>query len=257
MDTNEKVLYEKEGRLAVVTLNRPELRNAIDPEMDRRLAEIWQDFSEDDSLDVAIWTGTGDAFCSGADRNTWFTQWLGADPPRIRANAESSGFGGLTRGLHRIYKPVIAAVNGWALGGALEMVLACDIRIASERAMFGLPLVRFGFHTGDGGIARLVNTCGVGIALDLQLTGEPIDAKRALQCNLVTRVVPHDQLIGAAREVADRILANDQAAVRSAKQTTFDVIGRQLDDQLRLEALNGYSVAPNGETVLAAFGANR
>jgi enoyl-CoA hydratase/carnithine racemase len=157
MSAEEKVLYEKNGRIAVITLNRPEVKNAIDPEMDQRLGEIWRDFRDDDELDVAIWTGTGDAFCSGADRNTWFAEWLEADAIRIRSNADGVGFGGLTRGLHRIYKPVIAAVNGWALGGALELVLACDIRIASERAMFGLPLVRYGFHTGDGGISRMVD----------------------------------------------------------------------------------------------------
>jgi enoyl-CoA hydratase/carnithine racemase len=221
--------------------------------MDERLTEIWRDFRDDDGLDVAIWTGSGDAFSSGADRNTWFAQWIGADAAKVRRNAEGVGFGGLTRGLHRIYKPVIAAVNGWALGGALEFVLACDIRIASERAMFGLPLVHYGFHTGDGGISRLVEICGVGVALDIQLTGEPIDAQRALQCNLVTRVVPHEQLMSTAREVALRIIANDQAAVRSAKQTTLDVIGRTLDDQLRVEAISGYSAAPRGEQVLDAF----
>jgi enoyl-CoA hydratase/carnithine racemase len=239
----EKVFYEKSGRIAVITLNRPEVKNAIDPEMDERLSEIWQDFADDDEIDVAIWTGTGDAFCSGADRKTWFAQWLGADAATIRRNAEGDGFGGLTRGLHRIYKPVVAAVNGWALGGGLELALACDIRIASDRAMFGLPLTQYGFHTGDGGISRLVDICGMGIALELQLIGKPIDAQRALHSNLVSYVVPSEQLMTTARQVAEQILANDQAAVRSAKQTTLDVVGRTLDDQLRLEALNGYSVA--------------
>jgi enoyl-CoA hydratase/carnithine racemase len=255
MSKSAKVLYEKDNRIAVITLNRPEVKNAIDPEADGLLREIWSDFRDDEGLDVAIWTAVGDAFCAGADRNTWFAQWLGANATKIRANAEDEGFGGLTRGLHRIYKPAIAAVNGWALGGGLELALACDLRIASERAMFGLPLVRYGFHTGDGGITRLVNTCGVGVALDLQLTGEPIDAECALRCNLVTRVVAHEELMDAALDIANQILANNQAAVRSAKQTTLDVVGRQLDDQLHLEALNGYSVVPDGEDVFSAFGA--
>jgi enoyl-CoA hydratase/carnithine racemase len=229
----------------------------IDPEMDARLADIWRDFAADDDVDVAIWTGVGDAFCSGADRSTWFDQWADADAARIRANANGIGFGGLTRGLHRIDKPVIAAVNGWALGGALELVLACDIRIASERARFGLPLVRYAFHTGDGGAARLVNICGAGVALDLQLTAEPIDAQRALQCNLVTRVVAHHDLMPAARRVAQAILANNQTAVRSAKQTVLDMIGRPLDEQLRIEALNGYAVGPGVSEVTATFNAPR
>jgi enoyl-CoA hydratase/carnithine racemase len=250
---SDKVRYEKSDRIALVTLDRPAVKNAIDPEMDARLAEIWRDFRDDDDLDVAIWTGTGDAFCAGADRNTWFAQWADASSMDVRRNADATGFGGLTRGLHRMSKPVIAAVNGWALGGALECVLACDIRIASDRAVFGLPLVRLGFHTGDGGIARLVNMCGVGVALDLQLTGEPIDAQRALQCNLVTRVVPHEELMTAAWALAERIAGNDQVAVRSAKQTTLELIGRPLDDQLRLEALNGYSLAGRSRELAATL----
>jgi enoyl-CoA hydratase/carnithine racemase len=253
MTADQKVLYEKNDRVALITLNRPEIKNAIDPEMDQRLAELWQKFRDDDSLDVAILTGRGDAFCSGADLNTWFAQWVGADATTIRRNAEGVGFGGLTRGIDGLYKPVIAAINGWALGGGLEIVLACDIRIASERAMFGLPLVRYGFHTGDGGMSRLAAICGLGVALDLQLTAEPIDAHQALQCNLVTRVVDHDRLGDEALGVARRILANNQAAVRSAKQTAFEVIGRPLADQLRIEALNGYSVTRAGQPLLAAL----
>ena len=158
----------------------------------------------------------------------------------------ATGLGGLTRGLHRIYKPVIAAVNGWALAGGLETALACDIRIASERAMFGSFEVRRGYHHGDGGIVRLVNTCGTGIALEMLLTGEPIDAQRALQCNLVSRVVPHERLMDEAELVARQILRNSQIAVRSAKETILDVIGRPLDEQLRIEALNGYACAGSG-----------
>ena len=161
----------------------------------------------------------------------------------------ATGLGGLTRGLHRIYKPVIAAVNGWALAGGLETALACDIRIASERAMFGSFEARRGYHHGDGGIVRLVNTCGAGVALEMLLTAEPIDAQRALQCNLVSQVVPHERLMEEAELVARQILRNSQTAVRSAKETILDVIGRPLDDQLRIEALNGYACADPEETM--------
>ncbi len=203
---------------------------------------FWADFRDDDDLDVAIWTGEGSAFCAGADRNTWFDQWLEADALDVRNASRATGFGGLPRGLHRIYKPVIGAINGWALGGGLELALACDIRIASEHAMFGTPLVNIGFHHGDGGIVRLVNACGLAVALDLELSGEAIDAQRALQWSLVTRVVPHDELLTAARSLAERILAADQVAVRSAKEIAFDVVGRPLDEQLRLEAHNAYAL---------------
>src|SRR5881396_3197231 len=243
-----KVLYEKRDRIAYVTINRPEVRNAIDPDVHRLMIEAWADFRDDDSVDVAILTGAGEAFCAGADLKTYIPPIMReATPARIRSIVEL-GFGGLTRGFHRQPKPVIGAVNGWALAGGLEIALACDIRIASERAMFGSFEVRRGYHHGDGGIVRLVNTCGSGIALELLLTGEPIDAQRAFQCNLVSRVVPHDELMDAADSVARQILRNSQIAVRSAKETILDVIGRPLDEQLKIEALNGYACADPEET---------
>ena len=243
------VLYEKRDRIAYVTLNRPEAMNAIDPEMHEALWQTWEDFRDDDALDVAILTGAGDAFCAGADLKKYIPPIIEtANPVWVRENVKT-GIGGLTRGLHRIYKPVIAAVNGWALAGGLETALACDIRIASERAMFGSFEARRGYHHGDGGIVRLVNTCGAGIALEMLLTAEPIDAQRALQCNMVSRVVPHERLMDEAELVAAQILRNSQRAVRSAKETILDVIGHPLDDQLRIEALNGYASADPDETM--------
>jgi enoyl-CoA hydratase/carnithine racemase len=244
-----KVLYEKRDRIAYVTLNRPEAKNAIDWDTHHLLWETWEDFAADDSLDVAILTGAGDAFCAGADLKTFIPEWIqNASAHRVRENVKT-GLGGLTRGLHRTYKPVIGAINGWALAGGLETALACDIRIASERAMFGSFEARRGYHHGDGGIVRLVNTCGAGIALEMLLTAEPIDAQRALQCNMVSRVVPHDALMEEAERTASRILRNSQRAVRSAKETILDVIGRPLDDQLKIEALNAYATADPEETL--------
>ncbi len=242
-----KVLYEKRDRVARLTLNRPEAKNAIDRETHELLWRAWEDFREDDAVDVAILTGAGDAFCAGADLKTFIPPVVQWSPRQTRDNVRT-GLGGLTRGLHRIDKPVIAAVNGWALAGGLETALACDIRIASERAVFGSFEVRRGFHHGDGGIVRLVNVCGAGVALELLLTGEPIDAERALRCNLVSRVVPHERLLDEATETARQILRNSQTAVRSAKETILDVIGRPLDDQLRIEALNAYACADPDET---------
>lgn len=244
-----KVLYEKRDRVAYVTLNRPQARNAIDPETHELMWRTWEDFRDDDSLDVAIVTGAGDAFCAGADLKTFIPPWIeSATARKVRDNV-ATGLGGLTRGLHRTYKPVIAAVNGWALAGGLETALACDIRVASERAMFGSFEARRGYHHGDGGIVRLVNVCGAGVALEMLLTAEPIDAERALRCNLVSRIVPHDRLMEEAELVARQILRNSQTAVRSAKETILDVIGRPLDDQLRIEALNAYACADPEETM--------
>jgi enoyl-CoA hydratase/carnithine racemase len=245
-----KLLYEKRDRIAYLTLNRPEAKNAIDPDLHRLLWEAWEDFAADDAVDVAILTGAGDAFSAGADLKTFIPPLM--DPPMTprdtRANV-ATGLGGLTRGLHRIYKPVIAAVNGWALAGGLETALACDIRIASERAMFGSFEARHGYHHCDGGIVRLVNICGAGVALEMLLTAEPIDAQRALQCNMVSRVVPHDELMAEAEKTAAQILRNSQLAVRSAKETILEVIGRPLDEQLKIEAWYGYSSADPEETL--------
>jgi enoyl-CoA hydratase/carnithine racemase len=243
-----KVIYETGERIARITINRPEAMNAIDPETHQLLWEAWERFRDDGDADVAILTGAGDeAFCAGADLKTYIPPKLGWSPWQVRENV-AEGFGGITRGLHRILKPTIAAVNGWALAGGLEQALACDIRIASERARFGSFEARRGYHHGDGGLVRLVNTCGTGLALEMLLTAEPIDAERALRCNLVSRVVPHEQLREEADRVARQILRNSQRAVRSAKETILDVVGRPLDEQLRIEAMNAYSCADPEET---------
>jgi enoyl-CoA hydratase/carnithine racemase len=244
-----KVLYEKRGRIAHVTINRPEARNAIDPDVHRLMIETWADFRDDDGLDVAILTGSGDAFCAGADLKTYIPPIMqDAKPADIREIVEL-GLNGFTRGMHRIYKPIIAAVNGWALAGGLETALACDIRIASERAMFGSFEARRGFHHGDGGLVRLVNACGTGVASHMLLTAEPVDAQEALSWGLVTKVVPHERLLEEAETVAEQILRNSQRAVRSAKQTILDTIGRPLDEQLRNEAWNAYTCADPDETL--------
>ncbi len=243
-----KLTYEKRDRIAYVTINRPEARNAIDPDVHRLMVEAWADFRDDDSVDVAILTGAGEAFCAGADLKTYIPPIIGnASPSRIREIVEL-GLNGFTRGMHRIGKPIIGAINGWALAGGLETALACDIRVASERAMFGSFEARRGFHHGDGGIVRLVNTCGVGVAMQMLLTAEPIDAQRALACNMVTKVVPHERLMEEAELTASHILRNSQSAVRSAKQTILDVIGQPLDFQLRTEAWNAYTCADPEET---------
>ncbi len=243
-----KALYEKRDRIAYVTFNRPQAKNAIDPEMQDLLVKIWSDFRDDAETDVAIVTGAGDAFCAGADLKTYIPPIIRGGPARIREIVDV-GFGGFTRGLHTIRKPIIAAVNGWALAGGLEQALACDIRIASERAMFGSFEARRGYHHGDGGIVRLVNACGVGVASHMLLTAEPVDAEQALRWQIVTKVVPHERLMAEAEAVAKQILRNSQRAVRSAKETIQEVIGKDLDAQLRAEAWNAYTCADPEETL--------
>jgi enoyl-CoA hydratase/carnithine racemase len=244
------VLYEKRDRIAYVTINRPEARNAVSPGVHQGMIAAWADFAEDDSVDVAILTGAGDeAFCAGADLKEYIPPiFADVKPGDIREIVEL-GLNGFTRGMHRIYKPIIGAINGWALAGGFETALACDIRIASDRAMFGSFEARRGFHHGDGGLVRLVNAGGVGVAMHMLLTAEPIDARQALEWNLVSKVVPHESLMEEAETVAHQILRNSQRAVRSAKQTILDTVGKTLDEQLRNEAWNAYTCADPEETM--------
>ena len=244
---SEVVLYEKRDRIAWVTLNRPQVKNAVDPEMHEELCRIWADFRDDGSVDLAILSGAGDTFCAGADLRRFVpANYVDAAPSRVREIVDL-GLGGITRGMHKISKPLIAAVDGWALAAGLELSLACDLRVASDRAMFGSFEARRGFHHGDGGITRLVNTCGVGVAMQLVLTAEPIDARQALSCNLVSKVVPHERLSEEAEALARQILGNSQRAVRSAKETILEVVGKPLDDQLRIEGWNSYSSVDRDE----------
>lgn len=236
-----KVVCEKRDRIGYVTLNRPEARNALDQELNDALWDVWADFQADDSVDVAIVTGAGKAFCSGADLTSYIPKWEHATMLDVRKNVGRGIGGGITRGQHRITKPIIAAINGYAIGGGFELALACDIRIASENAKFGVFEVRRGLHQGDGGIVRLVAIAGLATALDLTLTGREVSAQEAYRLGLVNQVVPHGELLPAAELWAGMILANSQQAIRSAKETILEVIGRPLDDALRLEAVNGYS----------------
>jgi enoyl-CoA hydratase/carnithine racemase len=159
----------------------------------------------------------------------------------VRRNVATGIAGGITRGQHWINKPIIAAVNGHAIGGGFELALACDIRIASQAARFGVFEVRYGLHQGDGGIVRLVAIAGLGTALELTLTGREVDAEEALRLRLVSQVVPQEKLMETAERYAAMILRNSQQAIRSAKETMLDVVGRRLDDALRLETINAYS----------------
>jgi enoyl-CoA hydratase len=235
------VIYEKKNRIAYITLNRSEALNALDDELNNELWQVWDDFGRDPEVDVAILTGAGKAFCSGADLKTFIPKWEHANMLDVRKNISTGIGGGITRGQHRITKPIIAAINGHAIGGGFELALACDIRIASEKAKFGVFEVRYGLHQGDGGLVRLVAIAGVATALELALTGREVGAEEAYRLGLVNKVVAHDALLFTAEEYARMILQNGQQAIRSAKETILEIIGRPLDDALRLETLYGYS----------------
>jgi enoyl-CoA hydratase/carnithine racemase len=248
--TAPKVRYERRGEIAYITLNRPEKLNAIDNEVEAGLRDAWTRFREDPDIRLAILSGHGDrAFCAGADLGDHVDGWTGSGPDLGRKMLDNGFAGGITRGLHRTNKPIIAALHGKVMGGGIELALACDIRVASEDAEFGFYHMRRGMHFADGGIVRLVNTCGVGIAMELELMGEAISAQRAKECHLVNRVVPRDQLMAEAEDIAAKILKNPRRGVESAKQTILEVVGRPLEDQLKLECFYGYSIMGDPEIV--------
>jgi enoyl-CoA hydratase/carnithine racemase len=234
------VELERADRILWITLSRPQAMNAIDRAMNMALWEAWRMFDGDADLDVAIITGSGKAFCAGADLGDFIPVWLDRSMVDIRRNVDT-GLGGITRGQHRILKPIIGAINGWALAGGFELALACDVRIASTEARFGSFEIRRGFHHGDGGIVRLLASLGLARTMDIVLSGREVGADEAHRLGLVADVVAPNELRAAAEAYARRILAHSQTAVRSAKETILEVVGRSLDDALRLEALYGYT----------------
>lgn len=244
-----KILYEKTGEVARITLNRPEVRNAIDHEMHDLFCEIWQDFRDDPAMRVAVLSGAGEHFTGGADLKTHAPEWQDIGPMVGRQRVDV-GLSGITRGpLSRIYKPIIAEIDGWCVGHGIEIIMACDIRVASSRARFAEFQVRKGMHHADGGLSRLINTCGVGFALEFLMTGAEIDAQHAYNANMVNYVVPPEQLKAKTEQVVQNILRCDQAAVESAKETILELVGRTLHDQLRVEAMWGYALCGGNPSI--------
>ena len=204
--------YERRGdeHIAVVTINRPEVLNALNPAATEELSKIWDDFAADPDLWVAILTGAGNrAFTVGNDLKDRSTEdW----PPKRGAG----GWGGLVNRFD-LYKPVIAAVNGWALGGGLELSLACDIVIASENARFGCPEPRIG-GVATGAIQRLIRQIPRKIAMQMLYTGTPINAAEAYRVGLVNKVVPADQLMAAAEHMAREVTKSAPLGVQATKE---------------------------------------
>jgi E-phenylitaconyl-CoA hydratase len=232
------IRIEHAGAVAILTIDRPDVRNALDFETSDALVEAWRSVRDDDALRVAILTGAGDrAFCAGADLRgvAEFYRSL-SSAERLRRAENEPGLGGITRNL-RFDKPVVAAINGHCLAGGLEIALACDLRIAAENATFGLPEVTRGIIPGAGGTQRLPRLVGPERALDLILTGRRIDAREAERIGLVSRVVPFDRLRDEAVAVATGIAENAPLAVRAAKAAVWRGLDLPLEEGLRLEQL--------------------
>jgi enoyl-CoA hydratase/carnithine racemase len=222
------LLYTKEGKVATFTINRPEALNALNTETFTELSNAFIDFIRDDNVWVGILTGAGErAFCAGADIKEIVPKLKGyknlpwAEPP-------------LYRGL-KLWKPMIAAVNGHALGGGLELVLLCDIRIAAENATFGVPEVTLGLIPAWGGTQRLPRAVPTAIAAEMLFTGRSINAAEAYRIGLVNKVVPQAELMSMAKQMADMLCKPGPLAVRAAKKAMYDGLSASLEKGLEIE----------------------
>jgi len=220
-----KVLFEKKGPLAYVTINRPERLNACDGETYRRLTEVWREFRDDPALRVGILTGAGDrAFCVGTDVKADDFARLGAEPHNLPFAL-----------LAELGKPLIAAINGHANGSGLEQALCCDIRVAAEHAQLGLGDARLGWLPAAGGTQRLSRLIPVGRALELLYTGNRIGAPEALRLGLVDHVVPMSHLMSKCEEIAQEICRSAPLAVWSIKLAVLRGLDLPLAEGLTLE----------------------
>ena len=205
---------EREERLWIVTINRPEVMNSLHPPANTELGAVFDDFAADDSAWVALLTGEGDrAFSAGND-----LKYTASGEGELSVG--ELGFGGLT-GRYDLWKPVIAAVNGVAMGGGFEIALACDLIIASDKAVFALPEPRVGLAALAGGMQRLPRQIGLKPAMSMLLTGRRVPAAEGEALGFVNEVVPHDELMAAARRWAGEILACAPLSVRASKQVAL------------------------------------
>ncbi len=225
--TTEPVLTETIGHTLVITINRPEARNSINAAVHLGIGEAMERAEHDPEIRVVVLTGAGDrAFCAGADLVA-----LSRGEALMPGEPEKAawGFAGFVK--HPISKPVIAAVNGFALGGGTELALASDLVVAADSAQFGLPEVKRGIIAGAGGAFRLAQQLPRKLAMEFLLTGEPFSAARALELGLVNAVVPLDGLMPAALALAEKIAANAPLSVQASKRIAMGIVdGRQAAD---------------------------
>jgi enoyl-CoA hydratase/carnithine racemase len=235
----DEILWEKRDRIRILTLNRPDALNALSLPMMRREAECLDEFQTDDDAWVLIYTGTGRAFSTGLDLGA--AREILAVPPEKRPRILTAP------NAPEIWKPIIAAVNGYALGGGCELALACDIRVAADDASFGLPEVKRALIPGAGGCQRLPRLIGLGNAFLMLLTGERIDAGEAYRVGLVQKVVPRETLLDETFALAEKICENGPVAVRLLKEAALRGAEMSLRDALaqdRLMSIRNRQTAP-------------
>jgi len=238
------VTHEKKGPLSLIGIDRPESRNAVDRECAESLAEAFRDFEADREALIAVLFGHGGHFCAGADLRAL------AEGNGNRVEETGDGPMGPTR--MRLAKPVIAAVQGYAVAGGLELALWCDLRVMSETAVMGVFCRRFGVPLIDGGTVRLPRLIGQGRALDLILTGREVGAEEALRIGLVDRLAPHDEVLDAAVALAEQIAAHPQHCMLGDRASVYAQWGHDLEEAMRREYRYGLATISSGETFIGA-----
>ncbi|MFO1269265.1 MAG: crotonase/enoyl-CoA hydratase family protein [Rubrivivax sp.] len=235
--TFERDAFAPGAAIATITLHRPECRNAVDGPTAALLLEAFEAFEADDTLRAAVFAGGGGHFCAGADLAAF------SDPARRNAiDAQGRGPGPMGPTRIAFTKPVIAAVEGYAVAGGLELALMCDLRVAARSATFGVFCRRWGVPLIDGGTVRLPRIVGMGRALDMILTGRAVGAEEALAMGLANRVVDDGQALAAAQALARQIAKFPQACLRADRASAFAQWDLPLDEALRREGAHGYTV---------------
>lgn len=243
MPTNS-VITARDCKVFMVTINRPEVRNAVDSATATALADAFKEFESDDSLCAAVLAGSGGTFCAGAD--------LREVAAGRRAAIEENGTGPMGPTWLQLSKPVIAAVEGHAVAGGLEIALWCDLRVAARDAVFGVYNRRFGVPLIDLGTLRLPRIVGQGRALDLILTGRSVSGDEALQMGLVNRLVEPDNALAAATDLAHRLADFPQLGLRSDRMSVYEQWSLPMEDARRNELNHGLSVLASGESRVGA-----
>lgn len=241
-----EVRSSRDGRVLTVVIDRPKVRNAIDAGTAEALSTVFRAFDSDDSLSVAVLTGAGPTFSAGADLSTFAAD----DAPSLRVAVDGDAPLGVSRML--LSKPVIAAVEGYAVAGGFELALWCDLRVASRSAVFGVFNRRFGIPLIDGGTIRLPRLIGQGRALDLILTGRPVRADEALAMGLVNRVVPEGAALAVAQRLGHELAALPQNCLRSDRISAYEQWSLGTEAALRNETEHGLRTLESGETAAGA-----
>jgi enoyl-CoA hydratase len=240
------VSRERKGNIAIVTIDRPQARNAVDMATAAALVEAFRDFNQDDSVNIAILTGAGGTFCAGADLKAI------ASGRGNRLDESGAGPMGPTRML--LGKPVLAAVEGHAVAGGLELAVWCDLRVAARNAVFGVYCRRFGVPLIDLGTVRLPRLIGHSHAMDLILTGRGVSGEEALRMGLVNRLVEPGQTLSTAIELAEQMCKFPQRCLRSDRLSAYEQWGLTEEQAMRNEFRRGMEVVSSGETLEGAAG---